>query len=311
MKETESLDFTGERFTPECIREIRYEHLHRYALVAGWIKGFKVLDAACGEGYGSNFLAAQAAEVTGIDVSSEAIAHARSRYSAPNLEFLEADCCKTSFADGSFDCIISFETLEHLHDQQGLLTEFRRLLKPKGFLVISTPDKAIYSDKMGNENSFHVSELYKPEFEALLAGFFPAVQLLGQKLGFHSMVWPLHHNEGRQVLIQQEKASRIECMQRPSSEPVYLLAICANSTGDMPNFDQSLFLFSDESESVYQHYYHEIRRNMETGAILQHLESRVDTLLTELAAAREANKNDLTKATKKNWLSRLLQRVTG
>ena len=73
---SENLEFTGERFTPECTREIRYEHYHRYAVAAEWVKGRKVLDAACGEGYGSHWLAQRADSVTGIDVSAEAIAHA-------------------------------------------------------------------------------------------------------------------------------------------------------------------------------------------------------------------------------------------
>ncbi len=313
---SEDLDFTGERFTPECIREIRYEHFHRYALVADWIVGLEVLDAACGEGYGSHLLAAKAAKVTGIDVSSLAITHAQSRYAARNLEFVSVDCCDTPFADRSFDCIISFETLEHLQDHQALLKEFRRLLKPTGFLIISTPDKAVYTDKMGNNNRFHVSELYKPEFETLLAGFFPVVQLLGQKLGFHSMIWPLHSMESQQVLVQQESETSVNRIEKPSAEPVYLLAVCAHAARYLPIYDQSLFLFDDEAGSVYQHYYHEIRRNMETGEILQALESRVESLMAELATAQsmalaEGHKGrvpDAISPPKKGWFSRALKK---
>lgn len=308
---SQDLDFTGERFTPECVREIRYEHIHRYALVADWIVGLKVLDAACGEGYGSHLLAAKAAEVNGIDVSFEAIAHAQSRYSAPNLEFIEADCCKTPFADSSFDCIISFETLEHLQDQQALLSEFRRILKPTGFLIISTPDKAIYTDQMGYDNPYHVSELYKPEFEALLAGFFPAVRMLGQKLGFHSMIWPLQKSAEQQVVMQQESAENINRLHHPSANPVYLLAICANADNDLPSYAQSLFLFDDAAESVYQHYNHEIRRNMETGQILQELESRVESLEAELSAARVKTNHNVTTQPSRSWLSRVLQKLKG
>lgn len=308
---SEELEFTGERFTPECVREIRYEHFHRYALVADWIAGLKVLDAACGEGYGSQLLAEKAAEVTGIDVSPEAIAHAQSRYSAQNLKFIAADCCSTPFADSSFDCIVSFETLEHLQDQQGLLTEFRRILKPAGFLIISTPDKAIYSDRMGNKNHFHVSELYKPEFEALLAGYFPVVQMLGQKLGFHSMIWPLAPSANKTFLLQQENSEAVAHLQQPSAEPVYLLAICANASNELPTIDQALFLFNDDTDSVYQHYYHEIRRNMETGRILQELESRVESLQAELLAARSSTALNASTPSSKNWLSRVLQKLRG
>lgn len=305
---SEPLDFTGERFTPECIREIRYEHFHRYALAAEWVKGLKVLDAACGEGYGSHLLSARAAHVSGIDVSNDAIAHAQSRYSAANLEFIVADCCATPFVDQSFDCVISFETLEHLQDQQSLLAEFRRVLKPGGFLVISTPDKAVYSDKLGNENPFHVKELYRDEFTKLLGGQFSEVQLLGQKLGFHSMIWPLQQSSDRQYYLQQESGTAIESLQQPSNEPVYLLAICANSATALPAYQQGLFLFDDETESVYTHYYHEIRRNLETGAILQDLESRVTSLQAQLAAAVKRAAEHEAPQVETSWLSRLLRK---
>lgn len=308
---SEILDFTGERFTPECLREIRYEHFHRYALAANWVAGLKVLDAACGEGYGSSLLAARASEVTGIDVAAEAIAHAQARYLAQNLEFLCADCCAIPLADKSFDCIVSFETLEHLENQQALMTEFRRLLKPTGFLIISSPDKAVYTDKMGNANPFHVNELYRPEFESLLAEYFPAVRLLGQKLDFHSMIWPLEHSGRQQFLMQQASNSTVAQLQQPSGEPVYLLAVCANTTDGLPNFEQDLFLFNDVSESVYQHYYHEIRRNLETGQILRELEARVTSLQSELLAANLAAASGPTAGSGMSFLQRVLQKLKG
>jgi len=308
---SENLDFTGERFTPECLREIRYEHFHRYALAADWVAGLKVLDAACGEGYGSHLLAAKASQVTGIDLADEAVAHAKSRYVRENLEFVSGDCCETPFADNSFDCIVSFETLEHLENHRALLTEFRRLLKPSGFLLISSPDKAVYTDKMGNANPFHVSELYRPEFEHLLAEFFPTVRLLGQKLGFHSMIWPLQQSGSQQFMLQQENNAATNQLEQASSEPVYLLAICANTASDMPNFAQDLFLFDDAAESVYQHYYHEIRRNLETGQILQNLEARLASLQADLQSKNLAAIGDQPAGTGKTWVQRVLQKLKG
>jgi ubiquinone/menaquinone biosynthesis C-methylase UbiE len=309
---SDNLDFTGERFTPECIREIRYEHFHRYALAAEWAAGLKVLDAACGEGYGSHLLAARAADVVGIDISAGAVEHAQSRYSRANLRFLQADCCSTPFDASSFDCVVSFETLEHLHNQQALLAEFKRVLKPGGFLVISTPDKAVYSDKLGNDNAFHVKELYRAEFENLLAQHFPVVQLLGQKLGFHSLVWPLGEGVPNAYVLQQESAASISQLQKPSAEPVYLLAVCGATQAALPHSDQGLFLFDDESESVYQHYYHEIRRNLETGAILQELEARVATLQAQLAAvSKPAGSPDLQPQSGAHWWLRWLHRLKG
>jgi len=137
------LEFTGERFTPECVREIWYEHIHRYAFAGELVRGKRVLDAACGEGYGAAQLARTAQSVMAVDISDETISHAQRRYRAENLEFRVADCCKLPFHDDEFECIVSFETLEHLEDQAGLLKEFRRVLAPDGFLLISSPDKAV------------------------------------------------------------------------------------------------------------------------------------------------------------------------
>ena len=98
------MEFTGERFTPECVREIWYEHWHRYAFALDLAKGKRVLDAACGEGYGSNLLAGVAEHVLGVDISDEAIGHARNRYcNRNNLEFRSGDAAQLELPDNSVD----------------------------------------------------------------------------------------------------------------------------------------------------------------------------------------------------------------
>ena len=90
---SQPLPFTGERFTPECVREIWYEHWHRYVFARAFVRGKRVLDAACGEGYGSALLADEAASVVGIDVDAAAIQHARSRYGdRQKLRIERGDC---------------------------------------------------------------------------------------------------------------------------------------------------------------------------------------------------------------------------
>jgi len=141
MTDQPELEFTGERFTPECVREIAYEHWHRYAWAARLVAGKRVIDAACGEGYGSHILAASAARVTGYDLSDEAIAHATQRYGSESLDFCQADVTRLPLGDGEVDVVVSFETLEHLEAQDAMLAEFRRVLRPDGFMLISSPDR--------------------------------------------------------------------------------------------------------------------------------------------------------------------------
>ena len=293
---TDTLEFTGERFTPECVREIRYEHLHRYAFAAELVRGRAVLDAACGEGYGSALLAAAAGRVTGVDLSPEAVAHARDRYRLPNLSFETVDCLQLPFGDDAFDAVVSFETLEHLEDHDGLLREFRRVLKPGGFLLISSPDKAVYSERLQNRNPFHLRELYRDELETLLGRHFPACRLWGQKLGFHSAIWSLDGKPG--VHFEQEDGAGMRHAAAPPHDPVYFIALCAAGEADLPEPGAGLSLFDDAGETVYAHYHHEIRKNMAAGEILaererdlaererQH-ERELEALRVELAQARQ------------------------
>ena len=275
-----TMEFTGERFTPECVREIWYEHWHRYAFAANLVGGARVLDLACGEGYGSFLLAGQAGHVTGVDISRQAIDHARGRYQRENLEFVVGSAADIPSEDNAFDRVVSFETLEHLAEQENMLAEFRRVLRPDGLLIISSPDRAVYTDQAGYHNEFHVRELYRDELEALLAREFPAVRLLGQKLMFHSCVWSL---DGAGVNTQVVTLTQGNCQASPAPTvaPVYFIALCAASDELLPAHP-SLQLFADQAESVYQHYYHEIRKNMSAGEILQQRDQEIERLKREL-----------------------------
>ena len=281
MSDSETtLEFTGERFTPECVREIWYEHWHRYAFAAGLVRGARVLDLACGEGYGSFLLADQAGHVTGVDISQQAVDHARTRYQRDNLEFAVGSAADIPLEDDSFDRVVSFETLEHLAEQEEMLAEFRRVLRPDGLLIISSPDRAVYSDQAGYQNEFHVRELYRDELETLLAREFPAVRLLGQKLMFHSSVWPLDGKGATaQMLTLEDGNGRVST--EPAAAPMYFIALCAARADLLPAVP-SLQLFADQAESVYQHYYHEIRKNMSAGEIIQQRDQEIERLKREL-----------------------------
>jgi SAM-dependent methyltransferase len=272
-----SLEFTGERFTPECVREIWYEHFHRYAMTARWCANQRTLDAACGEGYGSALLAKTAASVEGIDISEQAVLHAQQRYGdLGNARFQVADCSALPFDDNEFDRVVSFETLEHLHAHDQLLAEFRRVLKPNGFLILSSPDKAIYTDQHKTVNEYHVKELYRDELESLIGRFFPAFRLLGQKLMFHSAIWSLDDID--QVKLDQVSSDEPRSPSGITQSPMYFIALCAAEQLCLPDTGGQLWLFDDHEESVYQHYYDEVRRHIAAGGIIAGLEQEIKQL---------------------------------
>ena len=272
----DALPFTGERFTPECVREIWYEHWHRYAFARGLSAGKRVLDAACGEGYGAALLAGVAADVVGIDLDRAAVAHARSRYaSLPRLRFERADATELPFAAGAFDLVVSFETLEHLAAQERLLAGFARVLADEGVLVISSPDRHVYSEVAGFRNEFHVRELYRDELLALLRPHFAAVRLYGQKLLFHSALWSLEGGIGS-AEAHTAAAGGDAVAAGLDHAPMYFVAVCARRA--LPAGLPSLSLFGDREESVYAHYNHEVRKNIDAGTRIAELESELARL---------------------------------
>ncbi len=270
------LPFTGERFTPECVREISYEHWHRYAFAQSLAVGRRVLDAACGEGYGSALMARSAAQVLGVDIGADAVAHARQRYGgAANLAFEQGDCTVLDHLPAAaFDLIVSFETLEHVEAQERMLDGFARLLAPGGLLLVSTPDKHTYSDLTGYRNEYHVRELYRDEFEAMLSTRFAAHRLFAQKLLFQSALWDPDCRAGW-------AASTIDSDGRPVDRldyaPLYYVAACSQSAEALAALP-ALHLFGDRAESVYSHYNDEIRKGIAAGHRISELENELDAL---------------------------------
>jgi len=154
-------------------------HLKRYEFALPFCEGKDVLDGACGVGYGSALLATRARRVLGVDRSAEAIAYARRRYSGANLEFAEMELGGLEVEQGSFDVVCAFETIEHLDDRDAYLAEVRRVLRPDGVYVASTPQVARTTE--APENPFHRVEYSRADFEALLRRYFGSVSLYGQR----------------------------------------------------------------------------------------------------------------------------------
>jgi SAM-dependent methyltransferase len=169
-----------ERIVPDATEPgIVALHLKRYEFARPYCVGKRVLDAGCGVGYGSAFLGETARSVLGVDVSGEAIDYARTRYGGGRVEFAVDDLQELGRADGEFDVVVAFEVIEHLPHPERFVSEARRVLKPDGVLVVSTPRVEQGRDRPANP--FHEREFATDEFERLLGRSFGRVDVYGQR----------------------------------------------------------------------------------------------------------------------------------
>ncbi|PVE25414.1 hypothetical protein DC522_05835 [Microvirga sp. KLBC 81] len=230
---------------------IATEHLLRYFFAKQFAHQKVVLDIASGEGYGSAFLSTAARRVVGVDVSEAAIRYARHRYvDSPNLEFEVGDIQKLAFPDATFDLITCFETVEHVQEPARAIQELRRILKPSGTLLISTPNPERYTREFDYHNPFHINELELDAFESVLRSYFESVRLLGQTSASASVIAPLTdlssialESTSPRLRVADIEALTGRAHPKPSA-PIYYLAVCG---GDFANIDEEIICadFSD------------------------------------------------------------------
>jgi 2-polyprenyl-3-methyl-5-hydroxy-6-metoxy-1,4-benzoquinol methylase len=168
--------FTGER--PGWGKDFDYDaarHLTAYLHARELARGHKVLDAGCGEGFGTQALAEAAREVVGIDYSRDAIAYCRERWKAPNLRFEVVDLTDPRGFDETFDLVLNFQVLEHIPNEADFLRSLRARMAPDATLMITTPNRLATV----GENPYHLREYSAGELAALLGQVFADVRLLG------------------------------------------------------------------------------------------------------------------------------------
>ena len=222
------LAFTGERLTSEYGGQTQIEHFHRYLLVREWCRGRDILDVASGEGYGTALLAQVARNAVGVDISFDAVLHATGAYRADNLSFVRGDARDLPLPDASRDVIVSFETVEHIAEQQRFLEEVRRILRPDGLLVVSTPDRDNYSPSESPVNPYHVKELTSAEFAAELRAYFSEVSVLFQRPVFGSVIFSTVAGYAAVPLCFERRGAGHFEASVGLSRPQYMVAFASN-----------------------------------------------------------------------------------
>jgi SAM-dependent methyltransferase len=161
--------FTERMIPEEAHARTFWEHIARYRFAKDFVKGKRVLDIACGEGYGTAALArAGAASVVGVDISQDVCDRARYKY---NIDARVGNAEAIPLPDESIDLIVSFETIEHLKSPERFINECARVLAPGGMVIVSTPNRLVYS-RNGYRNPFHHIEFSEQEFVDLFLARF-------------------------------------------------------------------------------------------------------------------------------------------
>jgi len=190
------LHLTGERTLPDVPEENYWfqRHLAVYEWIAERAHGRRIVDLACGEGYGSAVLGRTAASVVGVDANPEAFEHARLKYTGGTVRF-ERDMVETW--TGDVDCVVFLQTIEHVQDPGAVLDRLRELVGPGGVAYVSTPNVLTLAPAGAERsgNPWHVREYRPEEYRELCERHFAHVELLGlfhaRRLRAHQ--WAIEH----------------------------------------------------------------------------------------------------------------------
>lgn len=279
LQDAPDLEFTGECFVPGVHGNIELEHLHRYLQACEIAEDKIVLDIASGEGYGSFMLSDKAAMVTGVDISGEAVSHARAKYRRSNLGYLVGTCTDIPLPDRSVDLVVSFETIEHHDEHEAMMLEIKRVLRPNGSLLISSPDKFRYSIEPNHTNPFHVKELFGNEFKDLVGRHFRHSTFFGQRVLYGSSILPDASVTPSRCYWRNGVESGVSS---GDNRPLYWIALA--SDGELPTIAAGVFEQPvDSAEPVVAYRAAVAERDSQIADLSGRLVTREDEL-TNMAA---------------------------
>ena len=205
-----------------------------------------MIDVASGEGYGSAVLAQVARMVIGVEHSGPTTHGAAGNFPRPNLHFLQGDARALPLTDSCADTVVSFETIEHFNRQDDFLREVRRVLRPDGSFIVSTPDRDVYSPANMPANRFHVRELSRAEFTALLLGIFRHVRVVLQRPLIGSALLADTGSPAPALVFDRRGDTHFEaCIGLPRAP--YLIAVASDR--ELPPLPPSLYIDRDDLDT--------------------------------------------------------------
>lgn len=259
-----TLEDTGERMIPAYHKShmVYGEHIVRYEAAQKLVKGKTVLDIASGSGYGSALLGQTAKKVYGVDVNEDAIAYAKKNYAAQRVEFLLGDGTKIPLETGAVDIVVSFETIEHIENYEAFMKEVKRVLKPDGLLILSTPNDVEFPET----NHFHIHEFKEKELEQLVGRYFKYTKSYFQGTWLYNALLTKEQLSG-------EWEAPINTMQTApisTKKSIYFYMLCSNRK--LTESVESLAAISEHwSQRSLQEYEQSVRKHIEEqGAIMRH-----------------------------------------
>ncbi|HSW37367.1 MAG TPA: class I SAM-dependent methyltransferase [Candidatus Saccharimonadales bacterium] len=212
-----------ERMVPELHKghNIYGEHIIRYEAAVSLIKNKIVLDIASGSGYGTKLMAKSAKKVYGVDVSKGAVDYAKAKFSAANIEYLVGDGEKIPLGDHIIDVVVCCETIEHIKDYKQFLNEVKRVLKPGGTLLLSTPNDIEYIEG----NHFHLHEFTYQELKDLVKKYFKYHKDYFQTIWLYNTLFPrkMHTSEWK------ESIQTMGTVPLKEEQCLYFFMVCSDS----------------------------------------------------------------------------------
>lgn len=275
-------------------RNVFGAHIGRYKTALPFIENKIVLDIACGSGYGTKLISARAKKVYGVDVDKNAINYAKANYLADNIVYKQASGLSIPLEDNSIDVVVSYETIEHIANYKKFLAEIKRVLKPEGVLILSTPNDEEYPEG----NHFHYHEFKHKELTTLLKNYFKNIDEYFQTYWLFSTILP----EASQTTEWESSMKVLNTSPIKPDKCIYFFMICS---------DKKIDAKIDQLGVIGEHYrpmsaYNQNKANNETVSDLKDSNKKL-----ELALRTTQNRLDEIQKSKSWKLARFMGRIKG